>query len=294
MLVQRGCSGLQIIEQDDGFFGTDQFGPGGAAELPEHLLIILHVESVLRFDLRQLLIKIAGAREISGLHAGMRQQFHHFADVAGVAGLLEKIQQLLQRVGIIPHMPDDGVQALQNLAGIFRQQPVGMLVKDQQRVLVLPSLHESVGEAGDGVEIVVNVEQLARNGACFRELSGLEIGLQQVAQSIRIGIDIGNFLQRSDRGGGVPGLDQVFSLHQQRIAVVRIQLQHALQNFIRLVQGAFCAQGLGGGGEDLPGFVLFVQPNVNFGQPDPHSAVFRIHLQNLLEDSHRIVEFVGL
>ena len=140
----------------------------------------------------------------------MRQQFHHFADVAGVAGFLEEIQQLLQRVRIVPHMPDDGVQALQNLAGIFRQQPVGMLVEDQQRVLVLPGLHESVGEAGDGVQIVVNIEQLAGNGARFRELSRLQVGLEQIAQAIRIGVDIGNFLQRGDRGGRIAGFDQVF------------------------------------------------------------------------------------
>ena len=67
----------------------------------------------------------------------------------GLAGFVEQIEELLQRVRIVAHMPDDGVQALQNLAGIFRQQPVGMLIEDLQRVLVLPGLHESVGEAGN-------------------------------------------------------------------------------------------------------------------------------------------------
>ena len=58
-------SGLQIVEQDDRFFGTDQFVPGGAAELADHLLIILHVQGVLRFDLRQFLIKIAERGQIA-------------------------------------------------------------------------------------------------------------------------------------------------------------------------------------------------------------------------------------
>ncbi len=46
-------------------------------------------------------------------------------------------------------MADDGVQALENLVGVFRQQALGVLVEDLQRILVLASLHEGIGEAGD-------------------------------------------------------------------------------------------------------------------------------------------------
>ena len=85
MLVHRRGGGFKIIQQDECFFRGNDLAARGSAHLTDYLLVILHVQGVLRFNLRQLLIKIAGSREISGLHAGMGQQFHHFADVAGVA-----------------------------------------------------------------------------------------------------------------------------------------------------------------------------------------------------------------
>ena len=55
--------------------GVMSFAARSAAKLADHLLVILHVQGVLRLDLGQLLIKIAGAGKISGLHAGMGQKF---------------------------------------------------------------------------------------------------------------------------------------------------------------------------------------------------------------------------
>ena len=53
------------------------------------------------------------------------------------------------------------------------------------------------------------------------------------------------------------------------------------------------AQAFGGGGENLPGFGLLAEANIDFRQLDPHGAVFRIHFQNLLEDADCVFEFAG-
>jgi len=58
-----------------------------------------------------------------------------------LARLVEQIEELLQRIGIVAHMADDGVQALQNLIGILCQQTLGVLVEDLQSILVLSRLH---------------------------------------------------------------------------------------------------------------------------------------------------------
>ena len=50
----------------------------------DHLLVVLHVQGIRRFDRGQLLVKIARARQVTGLHAGMGQQFHDFTDVGGI------------------------------------------------------------------------------------------------------------------------------------------------------------------------------------------------------------------
>ena len=81
------------------------------------------------------------------------------------------------------------------------------------------------------VQVVVDRQQLVGDGSGFGELSGLQICFEKIAQSIRIGIDVGDFLQRCHRAGGIAGLEQVLSLHQQRVGVSRIEGQHALQDF---------------------------------------------------------------
>ena len=62
MLVDRRRGSFQILYQYDGLFGGNEFVSGGAAELAHHLLVILHVQGVGRFDRGQLLVKVASAR----------------------------------------------------------------------------------------------------------------------------------------------------------------------------------------------------------------------------------------
>ncbi len=91
----------------------------------------------------------------------MGQQLDDFADVSGLSCFLEEIEKFLERGGIVTHMPNDGVQVLQNFVGILGQQAVGMLVIDLKSVFVLAGMHESVGKSGDGSQVVVDGEELA-------------------------------------------------------------------------------------------------------------------------------------
>ena len=294
MLVNGGSGGFEIVDEDDRFFGRDQLGAGSSAELADHLLIILHVQGVLRLDLRQTLVKIAGAGKIAGLHAGVSEQFEHFADVRRLPGLVEEVEQLLQQIGVLAHVSDDGVQMLENFFGIFRQQALGVLIVNLQRIFVLAGLHERFGEARNGGQIVVNREQLVGDGSRFGKLAGLQICLEQIFQAVGVGVDVGNFVEGSGGAGRVAGFKQVLALHEQRISVARIEREHALQNFFRALQRSLGAQAFSRGGENLPGFGFLAQANVDFGQADAHSTVFRIHLQNFLEDADGIFEFAGL
>ncbi len=87
MLMNRRRGGLEIVDENDGLLRSDELAAGSAAELADHLLVVLHVQRVLRFDLGQTLVKIAGAGQIAGLNAGMGQQFDDFADVRVVSRL---------------------------------------------------------------------------------------------------------------------------------------------------------------------------------------------------------------
>ena len=184
--------------------GVISLFPDGAAELAHHLLVILHVQGIRRFERGQLLVKIASPCQVAGLHAGMSQQFHDFTDVGGFSGFVKQVQQFLQGVGIIAHVPDDGVQAVEHFVRVFRQQTLGVLIENLESILVLPGLHQRVGEAGDRRQIVVHGQQLAGNGSGFGELSGLQVSLEQIAETIGIGIDVGNFLQRGNRPAASP------------------------------------------------------------------------------------------
>ena len=68
-----------MISRDAGW-ATAKFG--------QHLLIIAGVQLVLRFQLRELQIIVAGFFEISGMHAGVAEQFVKLGDVRAVPGFL--------------------------------------------------------------------------------------------------------------------------------------------------------------------------------------------------------------
>ena len=112
MLVDGGSSGFQFVDDDGGFFRGNQFFGGRSTELADHLLVIVHVQGIARLHGGELLIKIAGAGQIAGLDRSVSQQLDDFGEMGGLSGFLEEIEKLLERSGIVAHMPDDGVQVL--------------------------------------------------------------------------------------------------------------------------------------------------------------------------------------
>src|SRR5580700_2429159 len=190
-------------------------------------------------------------------------------------------------------MADDGVQVLQNLVGIFGQKTLGMLIVNLKRILELPGLHEGVGECGDGAQVVVDGQELARKSAGVRQTPRLQVSLQEIAKAVGIGIEVGDLLQGFDGCFRISSFEQIAALHEQRIAVAGIEGKHALQNFFCTARRAFGAQSLSGSCENLPGFILLAQADVDFRQADAHGGVFRIHFQNLLEDADRVFKFAG-
>jgi len=101
-------------------------------------------------------------------------------------------------------------------------------------------------------------------------------------------------LQSFDGGFGVAGLQQIAPLHEQGVAFAGIEREHALQNFFGGAEPSLWRAGFGGGGENLPGVILFSEADVDFRQADAHGGIFRIHFQNLLEDADGVIQFVGL
>ena len=93
----------------------------------------------------------------------------------------------------------------------------------------------------------MDAQQLAGQRSRIRQPAHGQVSLQQIAQAVGIGIEIGNPLQRPDRGFGVARLEQIASLHQQGVTVARVERKHALQDFVGAGQRSLCAQALGSG-----------------------------------------------
>ena len=78
------------------------------------------------------------------------------------------------------------------------------------------------------------------------------------------------------------------------MGIAGVQREHAGEDFVGSGERAFRTHGLGGRGEYLPRFGFLSQPDVDFRQLDPHRGIFRIHFEDLLENTHRIIELAGL
>ena len=76
----------------------------------------------------------------------MSQQFHDFTDVGGISSFVKQVEQFLQRVRIVAHVADDGVQAADHFIRVFSQQSLGVLIENLESILVLASLHKRIGE----------------------------------------------------------------------------------------------------------------------------------------------------
>ena len=110
-----------------------------------------------------------------------------------------------------------------------------MLPVDLQHFIKTPGGNECVGVLYDRRHVVVDVSQLRRQIAGFRHSSTLDIGLQEGAEPIRVGVEIGYFFQILDCARHIARIQRAASAEQQCIAVARIELQHALHNFFNCV-----------------------------------------------------------
>ena len=187
--------------------------------LASNLLIVAGVQLVLRLQLSKLQIVVASFLKISRLHAGMRQQFVEFGNVSGVAGLLRKIEKSFQSGRIFAHVPDQRVQAFQNLARVRGDQSIAILLVNLQSLGVLSRGHERVGVTGDRASIVVHGAQFGGQVAGFGQASALQVGLHERAQSVGMAVEVGNFFQILDGAGHVAGVESVAAAQQQGMTV---------------------------------------------------------------------------
>src|SRR5437879_11528970 len=115
------------------------------------------------------------------------------------------------------------------------------------------------GKLSNRGEIVMHREQFVGDRPGFRKLASQQISLEQVAQPLRIGIDVRNLMQGGNRSGAVSGLEQVLPLHQQGVRISGIERQHALQDFLSAAQRSLRAHTLSGSGKNLPGIGLLAE-----------------------------------
>src|SRR5882724_9600314 len=188
-------------------------------------------------------------------------------------------------------MSDQLVQGVQNLGRISRQHPVGVRHKHLQCIVILPSADQSISVSCNSTNLVVNSSQLVGNTAGFSQTPRLQISLQQNVESVSLIVEVCHLLQTLDRSSKIPSIKRQPSTEQQSVAVVRIQRQHALQNFFRRGKSSASPQALHGGGENVPGLGFLPQPYVNLSQPGPHVDVVRIHFQSLLENANSLLQF---
>src|SRR5579883_1821958 len=91
VLVEGRRGGFEFLDQHDALFDGEQLGAGGAAHHADHLLVVLHVDGVLRFQLGEGLVEFARLCQVAGLHVGVCQQFVDFGLVGLVPGLVEQV-----------------------------------------------------------------------------------------------------------------------------------------------------------------------------------------------------------
>ena len=77
------------------------------------------------------------------------------------------------------------------------------------------------------------------------------------------------------------------------MAVAGVEMDHALQNLFCGFERTTGTQTLSGRGEELPCFGFLSQPDVNLGQARSHGCILRIHFQNFLENTDRLLQFAG-
>ena len=125
--------------------------------------------------------------------------------------------------------------------------------------------------------------QFSGECACFRQSPALQVSLQQCAQAFGVGIQIRNLPQIFDSSCNIAGLECNPSAQHHGVAIARVEGKHPLQDVLGRTERAAGTQTFSRGSENLPGFRLLAQADINLCQLHSHGSVFGIHFQRFLE-----------
>ena len=129
----------------------------------------------------------------------------------------------------------------------------------------------------------MDLDQFSGQGSCFRQGSALQVSLEQCAQAFGVGIQIRNLPQIFDSPGNIAGLECNAATQHHRVAIARVEGKHSLQDVLSRTKRAAGTQTFSRGSENLPGFRLLAQADINLCQLHSHGSVFGIHFQRFLE-----------
>jgi len=177
MLMDGRSGGFQFVDDDGGFFGGNQFVGGRSTELADHLLVIVHVQGIARLHGGELLVEIAGVGKIAGLDRSVSQQLDDFGDVSGLTGFLKRSRSFSSDAGLSRTCPMTECRFFKTRSESSAEQAVGVLIVNLERILVLAGLHESVGESGDGGQVIVDAQEFTGQTAASGQAAVLEISL---------------------------------------------------------------------------------------------------------------------
>ena len=289
-LIDDGGGSFQLFDDDRAFFGGDARGGRGGGDQGHDLLIILQVHLVLRLGGREHVVEVASAGEISVFDGGMSEEFGDFVDMGALAGLVQEEQESVESARIVADVANDGMQAGQEFGGVGTEEPIGMAGINFERLVILTEASATFGEQKQGVGVIVDGEEFFGDGTGFEGVANLQIRLEQIAQPFGMRVEIGGFLEILDGVFGIVGFQGGFAAEQQDVAVAGIEDQHPFENIFGSGEGTAGAQGLGSGAKNLPGFFLFSEADVDFGELDAHGHIFRVHFEDLLEKANGLVE----
>ena len=165
------------------------------AQLALHLLVILHVQRILRLQLGEFLVDAGGFFQLPALHAGVRQRLIDLVHAGVFAGFDEDAAQHFQRRCVVGELVHRSDQLLDHRRGAAGQQFVVILVVDLQRWFHLAGGQHCLGIAREPAGVVVLIHQLVGDLVGFIQPVLLDVRHHQRAQRIRARVQIGQIFQ---------------------------------------------------------------------------------------------------
>src|ERR1700676_5700274 len=105
-----------------------------------------------------------------------------------------------------------------------------MLGVNVERLVILTEAGATLRQQKQTLGIVVHREQLLGDRSSLGRVSGLQVRLQQIAQTFGMRVEVGSLLQVPDGALRIVALEGRLPAQQQNVAVAGIEHQHPLQN----------------------------------------------------------------